>query len=289
MFDPHLATLANKIASGDCLGVVWIALGSAAMVEIAARSRPDAIVLDLQHGLWERRELEAAIGVVPPEIPVIIRTAENSTQAIGMAFDAGAEGVLVPLIGTAEQARAAVSYSKFPPHGIRSGGGLRPLADFVSYVKGADKLVVMVMIETAEGVANAAAIAAVDGVDMVFIGTGDLSLSLGTFPAKHHGDSAPWAEIQRACKAASKPCGAFTTSLDTAQQLRAQGYRMVVTTNDLDLLASGFIRATTGFAASAPQESGLPVRRTSSVTQKLKSSMEGPKPSGKADTGLGFP
>lgn len=258
MFDPHRATLANRIASGRCLGVVWITLGSAAMVEIAARSRPDAIVLDLQHGLWERRELEAAIGVVPPEIPVIIRTAENSAQAIGMALDAGAEGVLVPLIGTAEEARAAVSYAKLPPHGIRSGGGLRPLADFVSYVKGADKLVLMVMIETLKGVQNAAEIAAVDGVDMVFIGTGDLSLSLGTFPAKLHADSAAWAEIQRACTAALKPCGAFTTSLDAAQQLRAQGYRMVVTTNDLDLLTSGFIRATTGFAASTAQESAPP-------------------------------
>ena len=70
MFDPARATLRNRIDSGRCLGVAWLAMGSAAVIEVVARSRPDAIVIDLQHGLWERRELEAAIGLVPPEIPV---------------------------------------------------------------------------------------------------------------------------------------------------------------------------------------------------------------------------
>lgn len=252
MFDPRRATLRYKLATGRCLGVAWLSLGSAAMVEIAARSKPDAIVIDLQHGLWERRELEAAIGLVPPEIPVIVRTAENTAYAIGMALDAGAEGIMVPLVETAKQARKAVSFAKYPPHGERSGGGLRPLADFVDYVEGSDRIVVMVMIETARGVANAAGIAAVDGVDMVFIGTGDLALSIGTFPAMHHDHSVACAQIHRACKAAWTPCGVFTPNLDLAKMRRTQGYRLVVTINDIDLLARGFNQASTGFAASPP-------------------------------------
>lgn len=248
MFDPQRATLAQKLAAGHGLGVHWLVLGSAAAVEIAARSKPDAIVIDLQHGLWERRELEAAIGIVPPEIPVIVRTAENSALAIGAALDAGAEGVIVPLIGSAEEARAAVSYARFPPRGVRSGGGLRPLADFASYVAGAQELVVMLMIETAQGRANAAAIAAVDGVDLVFIGSSDLSLSIGSFPPPYLGDLPVWEEIRHAC--ADTPCGVFTGSLDAARELRAKGYRMVVTATDIGLLAAGFARASAGLPNS---------------------------------------
>ena len=249
MFDPARATLRNRIDSGRCLGVAWLAMGSAAMVEVVARSRPDAIVIDLQHGLWERKELESAIGLVPPEIPVLVRTAENTAFAIGTALDAGAEGVVVPLVETAKQARKAVAAAKYPPHGIRSGGGVRPLGDFVSYVEGAHKIVVIVMIETAKGVENAAEIAATEGVDMVFIGTGDLSLSIGTFPSMHHDHSVACADIHRACKQAWTPCGIFTPSLEGAKMRRDQGYRMVVTANDMDVLARGFNQASSGFAA----------------------------------------
>lgn len=252
MFDPARARLRYMIDTGHCLGVAWIALGSAAMVELAAKSRPDAIVIDLQHGLWERRELEAAIGLVPPEIPVILRVAENSPFAIGTALDAGAEAVMVPLVETGKQAARAVKAARYPPHGERSGGGVRPLADFVGYVRGADKIVVMVMIETARGVANAREIAATEGVDMVFIGTGDLALSLGTFPAPHHDHAAACADVHRACVAAWTPCGVFTPNLDLAKLRRAQGYRMVVTVNDIDLVMKGFAQAQTGFAAKPP-------------------------------------
>lgn len=257
MFDPARATLRYKIDTGRCLGVAWLSLGSAAIAEIAARSMPDAIVIDLQHGLWDRRELEAAIGVVPPDVPVLVRTAENTAQAIGMALDAGAEGVIVPLIETAKQAAKAVSYARFPPEGQRSGGGIRPLADFVGYVAGADKVVVMVMIETITGVKNAAGIAAVDGVDMVFIGTGDLALSLGTFPQVQHEHSVACADIHRACKAAWTPCGVFTASPDMARMRREQGYRMVVTSTDIDLLSRGFNKAGASFAAATARMSEL--------------------------------
>ncbi len=249
MFDPRRATLRYTLASGRCLGVAWLSLGSAAVAETVARAQPDAIVIDLQHGLWERRELEAAIGMVPPSVPVIARVAENSAFAIGSALDAGAESVMVPLIETAKQAEKAVAFAKYPPHGIRSGGGVRPLANFVDYVDGSDKICVIVMIETAEGAKNATEIAAVDGVDMVFIGTGDLSLSLGVFPAISHDHTKTCADIHAACKKAWTPCGIFTPNLDIAKLRRTQGYRMVVTTNDADLIARGAQQAASAFAA----------------------------------------
>lgn len=249
MFNPAQPTLKARIAAGDCIAVSWLSLGSAALAEAAARARPDAVVIDMQHGLWDRRELEAAIGVVPGHTPVIVRVAENSATAIGMALDAGAEGVIVPMIESAEQSRHAVRCAKYPPHGIRSAGGVRPLMDFGAYVEGAKHIVVMVMIETAAGLANAREIAAVEGLDMVFIGTGDLALSLeiGAADASKHAEAC--AEIKRACDDASVPCGAFTGTTDAARQRRDAGYRMVVAANDIDVVMQGFARATAALAS----------------------------------------
>lgn len=249
MFDPTRPTLKARIAAGDCIAVSWLSLGSPALVEAAARAQPDAIVIDMQHGLWERRELEAAIGVVPSSTPVIVRVAENSATAIGMALDAGAEGVIVPLIENAAECRHAVRCAKYPPHGIRSAGGVRPLMDFGAYVEGAEHIAVMVMIETAAGLSNAQEIAAVEGLDMVFIGTGDLALSLeiGAGDASKHADAC--AEIKRACDDASVPCGAFTGTTDAAMERREQGYRLVVAANDIDIVVQGFKRATAALAS----------------------------------------
>lgn len=261
MFDPAHPTLKARLASGDCLGVAWLSLGSVALVETAARSRPDAIVIDLQHGLWERRELEAAIGIVPPMLPVIVRVAENSALAIGTALDAGAEGVMVPMVESAEQARHAVQAAHYPPRGRRSGGGVRPLQDFPAYLQGAGDLAVIVMIETAAGLDKADAIARVKGIDMVFVGTGDLGLSLqvaGSDP--RHAQAC--ARIKQACDAAKLPCGVFTGTLAAAQQHREQGYRMAVLANDIDLVARGFAAAADGFRAAAqPASPASPVPR----------------------------
>jgi len=251
MFDPRQPSLKTSLATGRCLGVVWLSLGSVAIAELAARSRPDAIVIDMQHGLWGRSDLEAAIGVIPSGIPVIVRVAENTALAIGTALDAGAEGVIVPLVETAKQARRAVSYAKYPPHGIRSGGGVRPLQDFVNYVGASDSIVVMVMVETAKGLANAEEIAAVDGVDMVFIGTGDLALSIGAFPKPSHNHAIACADIHRAGRAAWIPTGIFTGGADMARARRDQGYRLVVIANDIDLVQGGLAASVARFRAPA--------------------------------------
>jgi 2-dehydro-3-deoxyglucarate aldolase/4-hydroxy-2-oxoheptanedioate aldolase len=243
MFNPEHPTLKSRIAAGECLAVSWLALGSVALVEAAARARPDAIVIDMQHGLWERRELESAIGVVPHAIPVVVRVAENSALAIGTALDAGAEGVMVPMVETALDTERAIRYAKYPPHGVRSGGGVRPLQDFGAYLRGASEIAVLVMIETADGVANAKAIARASGLDMVFIGTGDLALSLQTHAGEPKKHARACANILRACQAASLPCGIFTGTPQSAAEYRGQGYGMVVVASDLDVVMRGFAGA----------------------------------------------
>ena len=89
--------------------LVWLALGSPALAEIAAQSQPGALVIDLQHGLWERSALEAAIGTAGARVPVIARTADFTASAMGLALAAGACAVMAPLEESAEDARAVVS------------------------------------------------------------------------------------------------------------------------------------------------------------------------------------
>ena len=211
-------TLRARMQGGETLGVIWLALGSAALAEMAGKAGPDAVVIDLQHGLWDRREFEAAVGLA--RVPVLARVAGNDAVSIATGLDAGAAGVIVPLVETAAEAARAVDLSRYPPAGRRSAGGVRPLTAFGAYHRSAADTLVVVMVETAAGVAAAAEIAVVPGVDAVFIGTGDLALSLGCAPGDAtHGDAC--AAVLDACRTAGIPCGAFTGGRADALARRA--------------------------------------------------------------------
>jgi len=241
MFDPSRPSLAARLNARDTLGIAWLATGSLPVAEAATGF--DAVVLDLQHGLWDRATTEAAVGVLSSRTPVLLRVADSGSACIGAALDSGAEGVIVPLVETAQQAANALSAARFPPHGIRSAGGCRPLADLGAYLSWCTShLFVAVMIETAVGVAAADEIAAVPGIDMVFIGSGDLSLSLGTAPSDPE-TLAACDRVLDACAASSVPCGIFTSDPQTARLMRARGFSMVVLASDVALIHAGFVQA----------------------------------------------
>ncbi|WP_052400473.1 HpcH/HpaI aldolase family protein [Paraburkholderia ginsengisoli] len=235
-------SLKPALVSGRHLDLIWLALGNTSMVEFAAHANPEALVLDLQHGLWERGSLEAAIGAVGAQVPVIARCAGNLHGAIAQALDAGAASVLVPLIETAADARRAVSAGRYPPVGVRSAGGVRPLLAGVDAMLAADREVAIgLMIETAEGVENVEAIAAVPGVDYLFIGTGDLCLSRGTSDSEVIGRDCE--RVLRAATARGLPCGIFTADACAARRALESGYRMAVCANDIELVKQGFLTA----------------------------------------------
>jgi len=247
-------SLRARLAAGAAIEVAWLALGSPAIAEAAAGAQPAAIVFDLQHGLWTPPALAAAVGFLPAGVPAIGRVAENSAAAIGTALDCGLETVLVPLVDGPEEAAAAVSHARFPPEGTRSGGGVRPLlAGFPAYVAAARaRTGVGVMIETVAGVAAAAAIARTPGLDFVFIGTGDLALSLGAFPTPDDRLAAACAAVLAACRAAGVPCGIFTSTAEDAAARLAEGYAMAVAANDIDVVKNGFSAALAGFREGRP-------------------------------------
>ncbi len=255
MFDPANARLKPHLAAGRPLGISWFVLGSPALVEAAIAAGSEAVLIDMQHGLFDRRDLEAAVGLCPPAVPCLVRAEDHSATAIARVLDAGAEGIVVPLVDTPEQAAQVARSCHYPPHGLRSAGGVRPFADFAAYSRGARAAITLgVMIETAIGVGNARAIAETEGVDFVFIGPGDLGLSLGATPETPEVLEAALAEILAACRAAAKPCGIFTFTPEDAVRRRDQGYAVTVTGTDVVIAQAAFARARdvwTGGAAPA--------------------------------------
>lgn len=215
------------------VGCFWLSLGSVPLAEFAVKAGAEAIVFDAQHGLWERNDLENAIGLIKDHLIALVRVADCDRFHISQALDAGAEGVIVPLIETAEQAALAVEWSKYPPKGTRSAGGVRPLGDFTAYKAHADQTTVTaLMIETGKGLENVTEIVKTPELDMIFIGTGDLSLSLGI----ELGDpdlEKTIQKIKKTCDDTDVSCGIFTATMAQARKRREQGFRLVVLSDDI--------------------------------------------------------
>lgn len=228
----------------------WFCLGSTALVEVGLHARPDIVVIDRQHGLWERLAMEAAIGIARPFTPVIVRSADNTAGAIGEALDAGAVSVMVPLIESADAARRAVAYGRYPPAGERSAGGIRPLLvgleGMANHIMPAT---IGVMIETVKGVEAIESIAAVPGLGYLFIGTGDLRLSRGDLALE--AIEADCDRVLKAARANHLPCGIFTGTTQTALQQRAKGFDMVVAYSDIAIAQDGFEAATGALRCAA--------------------------------------
>ena len=151
-------------------------------VEVVAQSGPDFLCTDWEHAQIGRDTIENLVRAADiHKVPAMVRVPGHAPEAIAAALDSGAAGVLVPRVSTAEQARAVVKASRYPPQGERGVGPGRAASygyRIFDYLGRANaEILVAVQVETAEGFANAAEIAATDGVDLVFVGPGDLSVS----------------------------------------------------------------------------------------------------------------
>jgi 2-keto-3-deoxy-L-rhamnonate aldolase RhmA len=240
-------------------------MGSTTIIELARAARADAIVIDMQHGLWDRMSLERAVGAVAAGTSALVRVAENSPAAVGQALDTGAEGVIVPLIEDGGEAAQAVAAARFPPQGRRSGGGVRPLAGgFLDYYASAnERTVVGVMIETMRGADHAAGIARTPGVDFILIGTGDLLLSIGGGDDALARREESCRRILQSCRDAGTPCAIYTPTVDEAIARVREGYAMVVAANDVAVVSQGFGEAMRRFRNDlipAPPKSNISVR-----------------------------
>src|SRR3954454_17355557 len=172
------AEFAGKVRRRETVVGYWVVLDSPASTERLARIGYDYVCLDGQHGLFGYSGMLAGLTAIDAagQAVGIVRVGANDAATIGRALDAGAAGVIVPLVNSAEEAATAVAASRYPPAGIRSYGpgrslsGTGPVPAEIN-----DAVTVLAMIETAEGLANVEAIAATPGLDGLYIGPSDLT------------------------------------------------------------------------------------------------------------------
>jgi len=220
----------------------WSMLGHAPAAELLARSGVDWLVLDAQHGLYDDAGVVEALAALPADPPVLVRVAAGSSVAVGRALDAGAAGVVVPLVETPEQAAEVAAACRYAPRGHRSWGALAGLRGRPAPEPRAadDAVVCVVMVETARGLDHVEAIAATPGVDAVLVGPFDLSLTLGTTVDALLADTsagAPLPRVVAACRAAGVGSAAFAADPARARAFAALGFGAVVAATDAALLA----------------------------------------------------
>ena len=202
------ALLERKLTLGS-----WIQIGHPAVAEVLAHAGFDWIAADMEHTDIDNAGFAALARAVHGRgVTPLARVRENDTLAIRQVLDLGAQGVIVPLVHTAEDAERAVRAAKYPPRGVRGFCFSRMNnwgADFDAYAASAnDDIAVVAMIESRQGVENIDAILAVEGVDGVFIGPYDLSGSYG-MPGQtaHEQVKAGCRRVLEACRAAGKTAG----------------------------------------------------------------------------------
>jgi 4-hydroxy-2-oxoheptanedioate aldolase len=233
--------LAGQPAFGYALG-----LGGPAIAELMAHTGIDFIMLDGQHGSFgpsgadmiECLRAMAAGSAIP-----MARVARNDYTLIGKLLDEGALGIVVPMVHTPEEAKAAADACRFPPRGGRSWGWGRAMHfgdDYTDWID--DQVFVAVQIESIQAVENAEAIMATPGVDGMWLGPSDLALSMGIHPRDMAQDDRHARAVERAlqaCRNTGKIPGYAGGSPEEALALAERGFQFLTSGSDIGFLLEG--------------------------------------------------
>lgn len=225
---------------------LWQAMANAYTAEICAGAGFDWLMFDAEHGPNTLQTLLAQLQAVAAyPVEPVVRPPVGDPVIIKQYLDMGVRTLLVPMVDTAAQAKGIVAATRFPPLGIRGvASATSRAADFgrnPTYLQDAHRdLCVIVQIESRTGLAELDAIAAVEGVDGLFIGPADLSASLGHLGNPTHPDvRAAILDALRRITAAGKPAGIFAKDADHAKDWRAAGFSFISVGTDVGLLAHG--------------------------------------------------
>lgn len=226
---------------------MWLCSGSPVNAEIMAGSGIDWLLIDGEHSPLSLESIQAQLQVTAAyPVVTVVRVPWNDSVTIKQYLDLGAQNVLVPMVNTAEEAEAAVKAVRYPSEGIRGIGSALARSGrwnrIPSYLHDANERHVnlLVQVETAQAVKNASEIAAVDGIDGVFVGPSDLSASMGLLGQQTHPEvvAAVKATIA-AVKDAGKPCGVNAFDSAVAADYVKSGADFLLVGADVSLLARG--------------------------------------------------
>jgi 4-hydroxy-2-oxoheptanedioate aldolase len=225
----------------------WCLIPAAFGAEVLAAAGFDYVCVDCQHGLIGYDAMAPMLSAIGRSgAAAIVRVPSLDSAWIGKALDAGADGVIVPLVNSAEDAAAAGAACRYPPLGARSFGPVRAGVYGGGSPEDANRDVVcMVMIETAAGLAEAEGICSSAGIDGVYIGPSDLALSLGVTPTLRPTDPKHVDAIARvlaSCRKAGIVGGIHTASGAQSAVHAEAGFRMITVTTDLGLITAGAAR-----------------------------------------------
>ena len=235
----------------------WIMSASPIVAEAIGCAGFDWGVIDMEHTPLDMMEVVHMLQALSAtRLVPVVRVPWNDNVNIKRVLDAGAATLLVPFVQNADEARAAVAATRYPPDGIRGMAGMSRASRFgttPNYLTTANTLVsVIVQLETAAAIEQLEDIANVDGVDALFIGPGDLSATMGHVGQLTHPEViALTTQAVRRAKALGKPIGTVGGTPETVAQYRAMGFDFVAIASDLGLL----MRAVQG-ALNAVRERG---------------------------------
>jgi 4-hydroxy-2-oxoheptanedioate aldolase len=242
-------SLARRLAAGETVYTGWCGLPAPIIVETLAREGFNTVTVDQQHGLWDTAA--TAIGIASIRAAgaaPVVRVPLGAFAVASRSLDFGAEGTIAPMINTVADAKAFVSATKFPPLGERSWGPTRAMAltgitDMKQYLAEANAATVtLAMIETKTAMANLDAIAAVPGIDVLFVGPSDLSIGLtdGAELDPHSPTvEAALDKLVAACRKAGKIPGLYCANAERAVACAKRGFRFLAVGSDLGFLRAG--------------------------------------------------
>jgi 4-hydroxy-2-oxoheptanedioate aldolase len=234
----------QALSAGQTPIGLWFSLSSNYAVEAVAPAGFDWILLDMEHSPNDLRALLAQLQACAqyPATHPVVRIPSLDAVTIKQVLDLGAQTLLVPMIDTPEQARAAVAACRYPPLGIRGVGGTTRatrfgrVADYALHAH--EQTCILVQAESAQALSQLEAICAVDGVDGVFIGPADLHASLGYAGQLHHPQV--WPQIEAAItriRGCGKAAGFLTANEMDARRVLELGAQFVAVGSDAGLLA----------------------------------------------------
>ncbi|MCB1684809.1 MAG: aldolase/citrate lyase family protein [Pseudomonadales bacterium] len=230
----------------------WLSMGNSYSAESLAQMGFDWVCVDLQHGLIDYTDLTHMLPAISTsQATPLVRVPWNEPYEIMKALDAGAYGVIVPMVNSREEAAQAVAACRYPPDGNRSFGPIRAaLYGGRGYAKEANaELACIAMIETRDGIANLEEILSTPGLDGVYVGPSDLALALGMAPVGDNDNPEHAKVVQRildGCRAHGVAAGIHTSSLAFTQRYLQAGFNFVTLGTD-----SGFMLGAAGAQLAA--------------------------------------
>lgn len=229
------------IRSGQKQVGLWVSLAHPYAAEVVAGAGYDWLCVDMEHSPGDVMTVVTQLQAIAPYTSAIVRPPWNDTVMVKRLLDAGAPGLLFPMVQSVDEAQAAISATRYPPNGVRGfaggvrGGGFGRIKDYAATVD--DETCVILQVETQSAIDLATQIGAVQGCDGVFFGPADIAADMGLVGQPLHADV--WARIMPVAKALMKqgvPVGTLVTEQTMAIDLLNDGFTFVAVGTDTGLL-----------------------------------------------------